>query len=60
MVTPDTLSSSRSLNPSTSKPALMSTLELKVERPDTLKVVNVAPAPGTATPLIPVYLAPLT
>ena len=32
----------------------------KVEIPVIPKLVKVAPAPGTATPLIPVYLAPLT
>ena len=39
---------------------LICTLSTKVVIPVTLRAVKVAPAPGTATPLIPVYLAPLT
>ena len=40
--------------------ALISTSPPNVEIPLTFKLVKVAAAPGTATPLMPVYLAPLT
>ena len=39
---------------------LMCTVSLKVDTPVILRSVKDAASPGTATPLIPVYLAPLT
>ena len=49
--------------PEISAPPLASIAPVKVDKPDTFKlsisvVENVTPAPGAATPLIPVYLAP--
>ena len=63
---PDILTLSSSVNPETSRSALISTASSKVEMPEIEREFTLSslkepapPAPG-ATPLMPVYLAPAT